>query len=430
MKKKETRKFDYKWVIIVLSFLMVMISLGFCSSTKSLYIAPVTSALGIKRGAFSVNDSFRFISTAVLNVFFGCLVGRFGMKKLIMAGFASLICSQLVYSFATSVFVFYIGGVLLGIGFALTGTTMVGCIVNRWCKESKGKIMGAVLAANGIGGAVAIQIITPIIETGVFGYRNAYRLTALILIAVALLVLLFFKEKTSNTEKDEIKESKKKSHSRDWKGIEYKEAIKLPYFYGAVACIFLTGFVLQGVNGVAAAYMKDVGIDPIYVGKVLSIHSLVLAVAKFTTGHIYDRFGLKTSINVCASVAIVVMILLTMLTNSHTGKIMAMLYGILSAFALPLETIMLPIYAGDLFGQKSFDKMLGIFVSANVTGYALGAPTINMCYDFFGSYKVGFILCGAVMAVTIITLQFVIKAGENRQKLMAAKTVLIKRGVQ
>ena len=159
----KSQKFDYKWVIVALSFLMVMICLGFCSSPKSLFIAPVTAALGIDRGLFSVNDSMRFISTAVINIFFGSLVNRFGTKKLIGAGFICLILSQLIYSFATNVFIFYIGGILLGFGLSWTTTTMVGAIVNKWCSESKGTIMGAVLAANGIGGAIAIQIITPII---------------------------------------------------------------------------------------------------------------------------------------------------------------------------------------------------------------------------------------------------------------------------
>jgi len=87
----EKKKFDYKWVIVALSFLMVMICLGFCSSPKSLFIGPVTDALGIKRSLFSINDSMRFISTAVINIFFGSLINRYGAKKLICAGFISLI---------------------------------------------------------------------------------------------------------------------------------------------------------------------------------------------------------------------------------------------------------------------------------------------------------------------------------------------------
>ena len=35
--EKTRRKFDYKWVIMAVSFLMVFTGLGFCSGTKSLF---------------------------------------------------------------------------------------------------------------------------------------------------------------------------------------------------------------------------------------------------------------------------------------------------------------------------------------------------------------------------------------------------------
>ena len=412
----EKKSFDYKWVIIALSFLMVMICLGFCSSPKSLFISPVTQALGIDRGLFSINDSMRFIATAVINIFFGTLINRFGAKKLIFAGFSCLIMSQLIYSFATNVFVFYIGGILLGLGLSWTTTTMVGSIVNKWCSESKGTIMGAVLAANGIGGAIAIQVVTPIIESSAFGYRNAYRLVALILLAVCTLIMIFFKNSPSKESTSSVETSKKKKRGHDWSGIAYCDAVKMPYFYCALICIFFTGLTLQSVTGVAAAHMKDCGLDPAYIGTVLSIHSLVLAGFKFLTGFMYDKFGLRTTVNICSVTAVIVMVLLSMITDSLIGKIFAFVYGIFSSLALPLETILLPIYAGDLFGQKSFNKILGIFVSVNTAGYAVGAPVINIIFDKFGSYNPGFILCAVLMICIIISMQFIISTAHSYQK--------------
>ncbi len=418
----EKKKIDYKWIIVVLSFLMVMICLGFCSSPKSLFIAPVTQALGIDRGLFSINDSVRFITTAIINVFFGALINRFGTKKLISAGFICLILSQLIYSFATNVFVFCIGGILLGLGLSWTTTTMVGSIINKWCRESKGTIMGAVLAANGLGGAIAIQIITPVIETGVFGYRNAYRLIAISLIAVWVLIMIFFKNAPSKADTEVPDAVKKKSRSHEWSGIEYNKAVKMPYFYCALICIFLTGLILQSVNGVAAAHMRDSGLDPAYVGIVLSMQSLVLTGFKFLLGIAYDKFGLRTTVNICTVTAFVVMILLALITDSIIGKIFAMIYGIFASLALPLETIMLPIYAGELFGQRSFNKILGIFVSVNTAGYAVGAPVINFIFDKCGSYNPGFILGAILMVGVIIAMQFIISAAHRYQK-EAEKTI-------
>ena len=69
----------YRWVIVAASFLMVFVCLGFCSSSKSLYLAAITEALGIKRSLFSINDSCRYIATAVVNLFFGALCATIGV---------------------------------------------------------------------------------------------------------------------------------------------------------------------------------------------------------------------------------------------------------------------------------------------------------------------------------------------------------------
>ena len=283
------KKLEYKWVIVALCFLMVFTTLGFCSSNKGLYLSAITEALGIKRSAFSFGDSCRYVTTAVVNLFFGTLISKYGARKLIAAGFLSLIASCIVYATGTNVVMFYIAGSLLGMGLSWTTTTMVGSIVGRWCKENKGTVMGFILCANGLGGALAAQIVSPIIyeDGNPFGYRKSYFLVALILLVVGILVVTFFKEAPKG-QAQEAAPKKKKARGQSWEGIEYAEAIRKPYFYLAAICIFFTGLMLQGITGVAAAHMKDVGLDPAYVATVVSIHSLALAAFKFLTGVMID----------------------------------------------------------------------------------------------------------------------------------------------
>ena len=128
--KKNNKKFDYKWVIIALCFLMIMFSLGWVSSSKGIFIKPQTERLNISRSAHAIGDSLRYISTTIVNLFFGFLIGKLGAKKLILAGLFSLICAVLCYAFPTGLVLIYIGGLLLGIGFAWTTTTIVGYVVN------------------------------------------------------------------------------------------------------------------------------------------------------------------------------------------------------------------------------------------------------------------------------------------------------------
>ena len=198
--------------------------------------------------------------------------------------------------------------------------------------------------------------------------------------------------------------------------MDFSAALKKHFFYSALICIFLTGFILQGVNGVAGAHMRDVGLDAAYIATMMSLHSVALTGFKFLTGFIYDKFGLRVTISTCSAASLVTMVSLALMAPTVTGKIMAVIYAVISALALPLETIMLPIYASDLFGEKSFNKIMGIFVSANTAGYALGSVMMNSIFDIFGSYNPGFIICAVAMLCVIIALQFVISAAHKARK--------------
>ena len=95
------------------------------------------------------------------------------------------------------------------------------------------------------------------------------------------------------------------------------------------------------------------------------------------------------------------------------GKIFAVCYAFFAPIAFPLETVMLPLYSADLFGEKSFDKVMGIFVSANTAGYAVGTPFTNLGYDITGSYVSVLVLTASIMLCVVITMQFVITAAHK-----------------
>lgn len=415
------RRIDYKWVTVALCILMIMISLGFASSTKSLFPDEIAKELGIERSLVSIYESMRYIGTAIVNLFFGFLIVKFKPKLLILAGFLSLIGSMLIFATASNLFLLYLAGLLMGVGFSWTSTTMVGYVVGIWCKENKGTVMGIILASNGIGGAIAIQTVGSFIDPNVTGsYRSAYLMIAAVLASAAVILLLFFrnspKKKSEDTLAPTQKKQKKQKRSDGWTGIPFKTALRKPYFWGALCCIFFSGLIIQGTNGIVAMHLKDVGIDYSAVKNMLSFGSLLLAVCKFSVGFIYDRFGIRIVSSFCTAMAVIASFVLASTGAGSAGIILAVLYVIVSQFAIPLETIMLPLYATDLFGEASYASVLGIFVSVNTAGYAVGAPVMNICYDLTGSYVPALIGVGIVMAAIFVLLQFVITAAHRERK--------------
>jgi len=411
------RKWDYSWVIIGLCFLVIFTGMGFCSSGRAMYLTAITDALDLSRGAFSVSNSLRYITTTILNLFFGRLVGRFGTKKLLCAGFVCLIGFALLNSVATELLTFYIGGVLLGMGISWTGTTMVSTVVNKWCRKNKATVSGIVLAANGIGGATATQVLSPIIfrEGDPFGYRTSYRLVAVLLTVVLVLLLIFFRDAPKGDTEKTVVSKKRKVRGAGWVGMEYNEVIRKPYFYVALGSMFLTGMVLQGLAGITQPHMYDMGMDVAFVAATASISGILLTFSKFMTGWMYDRFGIRLSMNLALFSAFVSMMLLIVLDNTPLGRVLAFVRLPFHCIALPLETVMLPIFASEFFGNKPFERLIGLFVAASAAGFAVGETFANTCFDIFGDYKLAFAVFAALMAVSTAALQYVLWAA-NRDK--------------
>ena len=409
-----------KYVTVILGTMMVMVTLGFVSSTRSLFPDEIARELGVSRSAVVVGESLRYISTSIVNVFFGALIAKFGEKKMITLGFASLIASVLLYATAETLVGIYVGGILLGIGFSQTTTAMVGYIVGKRFTENKGTVMGAMLASNGIGGAVAIQIVGGLIDPAVVGsYRRAYFVIAVVLAVAMLIVLIFYRGTPDKAAPIVAKNAPIDSTpSSEWQGIPFCEAKRQFSFYGALVCIFFSGMILQGTHGIVAMHFKDVGLDYDKIKWLLSAGSFILAGTKLATGICYDRFGLRVTASACTAISVISSLILAFTTGNEWGLILAGIYTVISPFALPLETVMLPIYANELFGKHSYSKILGIFVSVNTAGYAVGAPVMNLCYDVLGSYKYALIVISVIMSAVFVLLQAVISASAKARTSM------------
>ena len=439
----------YKWVIAVLSGMIIFVGLGWNSGTRSLYTRTVTVLRDIDRAAYSLSTSIRFGTTAILSLFFGTMIEKMGAKKMVLCGITSLFISCVINSVATELWMFYVAAVFLGTGLAWCTTSLVGFVINRWFTEKRGTVTGVVLASNSLGAAIGTQVLSPLIyrdeamvnavEAGTaavtppgntlfkflgtdFGYQDAYTLVAFVLVAIFIIVALFYKEAPAGhkeTGEKPAKGKKKPSRAAAWVGMSFSEAIRKPYFYLIVLCVYLTGASLQAANGIAAPHMEDCKITGEMVAWAVSAHSLVLSCAKILGGVSFDKFGLRRTLLVMHTIGTVSLLLLAFVTKAeHYG--LAMAYETMVSLAMPLETIMLPLIAADLFGDKDYAKMMGIMVAVNTFGHATGEPRANLVYEITGHYNGILFVFAGIMAVVLVCFQIVMaRSNADRKEIIA-----------
>ena len=213
---------------------------------------------------------------------------------------------------------------------------------------------------------------------------------------------------------------KKKARGAAWTGIEFREVRKKAYFYLTFAMIFLTGISLQSVGTISIVYMEDLGFDAGFVATTATVSSLVLTFAKILMGFTYDKKGLSFTLILSQVCVIIAFFLKATLKNSSVGMVCAMAATVLGTIALPLETVMIPLISNDLFGTASYDKVLGIFYSANSLGLCLGSPLCDLYRDLTGgSYVACYWFFTALMVVVTIGFQFVIHAAhKDKQRIL------------
>lgn len=424
MTPKKSR-LDYKWIALVICFLMEFLCLGFCSSNVGLFTVPVTDALHIDRLAYSYWSSIRYAVQVFVALYFGMLVKRFGIKKMVFVGLCSLIAATTFRAVGTNVLHFYIAGALHGVGVVFVGSTMAGTIVRQWFKQDIGKYTGIVMSANGIGGAVAAQVVSPIINNGeTFGYRKAYLLSAVITLAISAVILVLLRDKPGDSSVDASKHKKMPAKGALWAGIEYASVKKKTYFYIAASLIFLTGISLQSIGSITIVYMTDLGMSPAFIATLSTVASIVLTVSKLLVGAIYDKWGLRVALLMCQIAALCTFVLQSVLTNSTIGLVFATLATILSSLSLPVETVIVPLLTNDLFGTASYNKVLGVFMAMNSLGLCLGSPMCELLRKIVGDYRPCFWIFSIVLLIVIVGFQFVLQtANKQKNAILAAENV-------
>ena len=126
--------------------------------------------------------------------------------------------------------------------------------------------------------------------------------------------------------------------------------------------------------------------------------------------------GLRFTANFCILASVASSFLLAFTTGNEIGELLAIIYTVISPFAMPLETVMLPIYASELFGKHSYSTILGIFVSVNTAGFCVGGWVMNFCYDMMGSYYYALIAVGTIMLALLVLLQIVLTMAKKEKQ--------------
>jgi MFS family permease len=373
--------------VIAASFVTMAILYGIWYSYGVFFVAILRDlrwSRSLVAGAFSV---FTLVHGAS-GSFVGALSGRFGPRRVLLAG-GLLLALGLVLTAQTThwwhLYLFFAGIAALGIG--LGGFVPLVVLVREWYPSRVATMVG--IASAGIG--VGISAMGPISQFMIerIGWRWTFRVLALVVVCWAIpstLWLLKSRPAGASGQGEPVTDAGATLRGPSW---VLRDALGTWRFWG-LSLSFMTGNVVPQMLFVhQVAFLVDHGEAAMVAATVAGIAGLVSIPGKFGWGVLSDRKGRELTYSLgfgCLALSIVLLALAGRFPNSSLPYVYAIVMGAGYAVTAPV----LPAISSDLFGGPGFSSIFGALHMSMGFGSALGAWGAGQIFDVTGSYATAF----------------------------------------
>lgn len=408
-------KKHYYWIILIVMMLQTTIYGGMGNTIASIYTIPVTTDIGMSRADFSLAINMRPLVLFLGMTFSGPVFQRFGVKKPMLFGLVTLTIAYVLLSFSEAFLPMAFSCALTGLGEAFIGTAAISRVVNTWFHRYQGSLLGLITACTGLGGGIFSVILSTVIQSS--GWRHARMVSAICLFVAAVCILLFLRDTPAQVQLEPYGKGyvpKKKSHRRSdehWEGYSFKELLRKPVFYLAALTFFLAGVCIYSAFTTIAPHLEDKGLSAADAALMNGLMLIFLAVFKFACGSFSDIIGPKLMCCICMAACAISLWLLPMVNSIALAIPVIAIYSL----SVPLTLVVLSLVTYPLFGYRSHDASLGVFLALPYAGSLLIVPVTNTIYDAQGSYDLVFRM-SAVLSVIVIVLLLIVYALAKRDK--------------
>lgn len=387
-------KFHYAWIVFI-SCILLKAGLGgavMCISGN--FVTPVVEELGCMVSQFTMVVS---LEAAAMAVMYTTAARVLTTKKIgVVMGIASLaeVIGIMLMATYKSVWMFYLSGIIIGIGVAFNGFVAVPIVVNMWFHKKAGTVLGIIVAVEGLS-TVGFTLLTAQMIVGI-GWRLAYLVMGLICLIVSVPpVFLFIKtpeevgcKPYGSEETEQTTEKLDTVQTAEW-GLTRKQAVRSPIFYMAwITCMMYS--VGCGVQMYIANFATmELGKTISYGANAAMCMSLGCVASSIILGQINDRFGVKAGLGWGA----------LFITLGYIGMIFSIQHpamlipsSLLVGLAGSMYTVQCPLLARTALGGKDYSSIWSLMMTGNSLIGALTFSAIGLFYDIGNSYKGAFLM--------------------------------------
>ncbi|MGI5883489.1 MAG: MFS transporter [Candidatus Spyradocola sp.] len=403
----QKRRIFFGWVMVACGILVMSVTHGVVQNCFSLYIKPVTEALGFTRQGFSVCQTLTNVLYMIIALFSGKIFERFKVLGLMRIACIVLPAAYFCYSFCTQLWMFYAVSVVVGIATSFLTFLPFTLIISNWFEDRRGLAIGICFMGSGLGGMLFNALAGGWIAA--FGWTSVFRILAVIQ-AVVMIPILYFVLRTSPQEvglqplgSGPVAASSQGGSAPAY-GLTLGQAVRSFRFWALILTALIVGLTSTMLSNTIVPHLSDIGYAATYASGVMSCYMGLLAVCKILLGGMYDRLGMRKSTFI--SVAAILVGLLGLYFGGFQPMHILVVAG--AALGCAVGTVAYPILTQSAFGTRAYATIYGIITAANSLACSVCPIFTNSVYDGTGSYKMA-LLTSIVLTAAVLGLLFTIR---------------------
>lgn len=403
MNLRGSGKMHYAWWVTLGCGIVILYQLGLAFNCISIFLNPLMESLEVNNTLRSSLTMLFQIGSAVALPFVSPLAERIGLRRLIFLFGLSSAAGYIMLALAGSIWVCYVGMFLIGFSFGAGAAVPTSLLLAVWFQKRKGFAIGMAMCGSGVATVFAPSMIRHIIAT--YDVHTAFTVQAALIgtLSAAAFLLIRNDPKEKNLLPYGYEPGSKKEAFETEK-VTLAEAVRDKKFILTALATLLVGTIISPTITHLSPIISQSGYGEEVAAMAVSVYGIVMLVSKPLFGTIIDRYGV-----LLANTFAYGFIFLTMISGLLLPVSSLMVYSLPFCFAMGGATITnigLPIWCGQLFGQKNMGSMFSMLKLCVFVGALIGATIPGYVMDRTGSYNGLFLYYIVVSVLSYGIIQF------------------------
>lgn len=376
---------------------------GLYNQCTGIFYDPVSEEFGIGKGVLTLYVTIGYVATMLFLPYAGKLLDRLGARVIATAETLVLAAVFFIYSRATNVAFFYVGGALSALSTAFALYLIVPAMINRWFSKKVGLLVGLASAFSGIFGMIFNPVGQAVISSA--GWRNGYLFYVVLTLVLALPLSIFafpgHPEDVGLRAYGDTGEAQtvQPKEIETAIGVEYSEAKRMVPFWFLIAMTALTPMICM-VNSYIPSYATSVGMTAATGALLATFTQMGNLISKFGFGTISDK---KPKVALALAFGCTFVGLVALLILGGTGGAVVLVCGALYGCCNCTTPVLNPLVARKTFGSKDMNTIWAHISPVAAIAAAVGGSAWGFIYDSTQSYSLC-LLIAAVMCVVAFIL--------------------------